>query len=157
MNARQGRQSSPTTVMSPVFLSAAPAYGPDMDTMMCVPCKATDDQVTPKAAHKRNEDAAPQNSRPARTPRASSGRRSPTSNNRGPNIAAGERPPRENGANDNGGNHPTPQNLRDNPERMAKVKTEMCQYYEKAGPKNCPFGNNCKYYVLHWILFGLPR
>lgn len=32
---------------------------------------------------------------------------------------------------------PTPQNLVDNPERLAKVKTEMCVYYEKG--KRCPW------------------
>lgn len=42
---------------------------------------------------------------------------------------------------------PTPQNLRDNPERLAKVKSEMCHYYEKGGAKACPFGANCKLFV----------
>ncbi len=32
---------------------------------------------------------------------------------------------------------PTPQNLADNPERLAKVKTELCAYYEKG--KRCPW------------------
>ena len=39
---------------------------------------------------------------------------------------------------------PTPQNLKDNPERLAKVKTEMCRYFELGGIKNCPWGDNCK-------------
>ena len=39
---------------------------------------------------------------------------------------------------------PTPQNLKDNPERLAKVKTEMCRYYELGGLKNCPWGDKCK-------------
>ena len=38
----------------------------------------------------------------------------------------------------------TPQNLRDNPERLAKVKTEMCRYYELGGTKNCPWGDKCE-------------
>eukprot|EP00985_Skeletonema_marinoi_P003822 scaffold1665_cov135-Skeletonema_marinoi.AAC.2 len=40
---------------------------------------------------------------------------------------------------------PTPQNLKDNPERLAKVKTEMCRYYELGGLKNCPWGDKCNY------------
>lgn len=39
---------------------------------------------------------------------------------------------------------PTPQNLKDNPERLAKVKTEMCRYYELGGIQNCPWGDACK-------------
>ena len=39
----------------------------------------------------------------------------------------------------------TPQNLRDSPERLAKVKTEMCTYFLKGGVKACPFGANCKF------------
>ena len=39
---------------------------------------------------------------------------------------------------------PTPQNLKDNPERLAKVKTEMCRYFELGGLKNCPWGDKCK-------------
>ncbi|KAL7461607.1 hypothetical protein ACHAXS_002024, partial [Conticribra weissflogii] len=38
---------------------------------------------------------------------------------------------------------PTPQNLADNPERLAKVKTELCAYYEKG--KRCPWGDRCNY------------
>ncbi len=38
----------------------------------------------------------------------------------------------------------TPQNLRDNPERLAKVKTEMCQFFEEGGAKNCPYGKSCE-------------
>lgn len=38
---------------------------------------------------------------------------------------------------------PTPQNLRDNPERLAKVKTELCAYFEKGKP--CPWGDKCNY------------
>ena len=45
----------------------------------------------------------------------------------------------------NNNNIQTPQNLRDNPERLAKVKTEMCHYYEEGGAKACPFGANCKF------------
>ena len=40
---------------------------------------------------------------------------------------------------------PTPQNLRDNPERLAKVKTEMCHFFEEGGSEACPFGSNCNY------------
>ena len=38
----------------------------------------------------------------------------------------------------------TPQNLRDSPERRAKVKTEMCTYYMKGGVESCPYGNKCE-------------
>lgn len=44
--------------------------------------------------------------------------------------------------------HVTPQNLRDNPERLAKVKTEMCVFYERGGAKNCPYGANCEYSMI---------
>jgi hypothetical protein len=47
-------------------------------------------------------------------------------------------------ADDGGGGHPTPQNLRDNPERLAKVKTEMCHYFEEGGAGACPYGPNCE-------------
>ena len=77
------------------------------------------------------------------------------SNNRGRNInrrsasrtnnttSGGERNPSQPSSNNN--NIHTPQNLRDNPERLAKVKTEMCHYYEEGGAKACPFGANCKF------------
>ena len=45
--------------------------------------------------------------------------------------------------------NPTPQNLKDNPERLAKVKTEMCRYFETGGLKNCPWGDKCKCIVLN--------
>ena len=48
-----------------------------------------------------------------------------------------------------GATSPTPQNLKDNPERLAKVKTEMCRYFESGGLKNCPWGDKCKCIVLH--------
>jgi len=38
---------------------------------------------------------------------------------------------------------PTPQNLRNDPKRKAKVKTELCSYYLKNEP--CPFGKDCHY------------
>ncbi|KAL7520235.1 hypothetical protein ACHAWX_004968 [Stephanocyclus meneghinianus] len=41
------------------------------------------------------------------------------------------------------GNHPTPQNLRDNPERQAKIKTELCQYYIDG--RECPWGVSCNF------------
>lgn len=41
------------------------------------------------------------------------------------------------------GNHPTPQNLRDNPERAAKIKTELCQFWIEG--KKCPWGINCNF------------
>ena len=41
------------------------------------------------------------------------------------------------------GNHPTPQNLRDNPERQAKIKTELCQFWIEG--KECPWGVNCNF------------
>ena len=40
--------------------------------------------------------------------------------------------------------NPTPQNLRDNPERLAKVKTEMCHYFQDGGASACPYGANCE-------------
>jgi len=43
-----------------------------------------------------------------------------------------------------GSGHPTPQNLRDNPERLAKVKTEMCHYFQEGGARACPYGANCE-------------
>ena len=49
------------------------------------------------------------------------------------------------GGGSGGGGHPTPQNLRDNPERLAKVKTEMCHFFEEGGSATaCPFGSNCE-------------
>ena len=40
----------------------------------------------------------------------------------------------------------TPQNLRDNPQRLAKVKTEMCIYRDDKGSfDNCPYGDRCEY------------
>jgi len=42
----------------------------------------------------------------------------------------------------------TPQNLRDSPERLAKVKTEMCTYFLKGGSSCCPYGKNCEYKLL---------
>ena len=49
------------------------------------------------------------------------------------------------GGHGSGEEQPTPQNLRDSPERLAKVKTEMCTYFLKGGVKACPFGANCKF------------
>ena len=76
-------------------------------------------------------------------------------NNRGRNINRRSTNRTNNVSSGNGGernpqppsnnNVHTPQNLRDNPERLAKVKTEMCQYYEEGGAKACPFGANCKF------------
>ena len=43
-----------------------------------------------------------------------------------------------------GSGHLTPQNLRDNPERLAKVKTEMCHYFQEGGARACPYGANCE-------------
>ena len=45
------------------------------------------------------------------------------------------------------GGHPTPQNLRDNPERLAKVKTELCHYFEEGGLRTCPYGDNCVFLI----------
>ena len=49
------------------------------------------------------------------------------------------------GRHGSGEEQPTPQNLRDNPERLAKVKTEMCTYFLKGGIQCCPYGKNCKF------------
>ena len=84
-----------------------------------------------------------------------SNRRSSNANNNRPNIASGdggERPPPPNN-NNNPRESPTPQNLRDNPERLAKVKTEMCHFYEEGGVKNCPFGASCEFCILFIYLF----
>lgn len=48
----------------------------------------------------------------------------------------------------------TPQNLRDNPERLAKVKTEMCHFIdENGGFTSCPYGVNCEYspFIIHCL------
>ncbi|KAL7537243.1 hypothetical protein ACHAXR_007688 [Thalassiosira sp. AJA248-18] len=111
-------------------------------TDVCRPCNPNVATPTPVEATTRNVDSVKKFKSP--TPAPAGGRRS---SNRGPNIAAGnggERPPPPGGGG-NGGNHPTPQNLRDNPERMAKVKTEMCHYYEDGSAKKCPWGANCNY------------
>ena len=82
-----------------------------------------------------------------------SNRRSSNASNNRPNIASGdggERPPPHN---NNPRESPTPQNLRDNPERLAKVKTEMCHFYEEGGVKNCPFGASCEFCILFIYLF----
>ena len=67
-----------------------------------------------------------------------------------PLIAAGdggERQSQNNHQTPSGHTTPvTPQNLRDNPERLAKVKTEMCHFIdENGGFTSCPFGVNCEY------------
>ena len=63
------------------------------------------------------------------------------------NYAPHNNPPsnRSNGNNltDSNNNHPTPQNLRDNPERLAKIKTELCHYWQNSNV--CPWGTNCNY------------
>lgn len=38
---------------------------------------------------------------------------------------------------------PLPQNLRGDPFRSAKVKTELCRHF--GTPKGCPFGDKCNY------------
>lgn len=38
---------------------------------------------------------------------------------------------------------PLPQNLRGDPFRSAKVKTELCRYFNT--PKGCVFGDKCNY------------
>ena len=85
-----------------------------------------------------------------------SNRRSSNASNNRPNIASGdggERPPPPNN-NNNPRESPTPQNLRDNPERLAKVKTEMCHFYEEGGVKNCPFGASCEFCILFIYFVG---
>lgn len=42
-----------------------------------------------------------------------------------------------------GGKSPPPQNLRGDPFRSAKVKTELCRNFNSA--KGCPFGDKCNY------------
>ena len=41
------------------------------------------------------------------------------------------------------GNYPKPQNLRDNPERQAKIKTELCQFWIEG--RECPWGVSCNF------------
>lgn len=41
------------------------------------------------------------------------------------------------------GKSPPPQNLRGDPFRSAKVKTELCRNFNS--PKGCPFGDKCNY------------
>ena len=84
-------------------------------------------------------------------------------NNRGRNINRRSSNRTNNTTSGNGGERPsqpssnnnihTPQNLRDNPERLAKVKTEMCHYYEEGGAKACPFGANCKFSDTSCVIF----
>jgi len=38
---------------------------------------------------------------------------------------------------------PLPQNLRNDPHRQAKIKTELCLYFSKG--EDCPFGDRCNY------------
>ena len=42
------------------------------------------------------------------------------------------------------GSHLLPQNLRKDPEKRAKVKTEMCRFYTEGGAKSCPWGSKCE-------------
>ncbi|KAL7542681.1 hypothetical protein ACHAXR_011986 [Thalassiosira sp. AJA248-18] len=48
------------------------------------------------------------------------------------------------GGGGSGSTQPTPQNIKDNPERLARVKTEMCSYFENDGAESCPYGKNCE-------------
>ena len=41
---------------------------------------------------------------------------------------------------------PTPQNLKDSPDRRAKVKTEMCRHYLQGGAGGCPYGHKCEFW-----------
>lgn len=109
---------------------------------VCLPCKPEMPTVA------RNADSVKFNYSSSQNPGSGRGGRSNrrSSNHRGPNIAAGdggERPPPTSG-NNGGSHHPTPQNLRDNPERLAKVKSEMCHFYDAGGVDHCPFGANCE-------------
>ena len=77
-------------------------------------------------------------------------RRSANRSNNTSSGNGGERNPSQPSSNNN---IHTPQNLRDNPERLAKVKTEMCHYYEEGGAKACPFGANCKFSDISCVHF----
>ena len=59
------------------------------------------------------------------------------------------------GRHGSGEEQPTPQNLRDSPERLAKVKTEMCTYFLKGGIKSCPFGKNCEFSDTSCVIFKI--
>lgn len=100
---------------------------------LCLPCEPTAAAVapTPVRPTARNADSAKVNKA-----QGSHGRRSST---HGPGIAAGDGGERPSGGGDG---RPTPQNLKDNPERQAKVKTEMCRYYEEG--KKCRYGIHCE-------------
>ena len=96
-------------------------------SMMCIPCNNKSSpadapapvSVQPVAIKTNN---APVSSSPRPTPSSSSSSRR---SSRGPNFAGGTGGDRPSGggSGNNGGIHPTPQNLRDNPDRLAKVKT----------------------------------
>jgi len=73
------------------------------------------------------------------------GRNSSRSSNHGSGIAADDLAERSSYGNGDNTRHPTPQNLRDNPERHAKVKTEICHFYEVGGAQMCPWGAACNY------------
>lgn len=104
---------------------------------VCPPCKPSTSTLQ-AAARKKN--AAPVKFGPAPPP-AASVRPSGGSNQRGPSPNSGE----------NGRvQSPTPQNLRDNPERLAKVKTELCHYYNQA--RKCPWGDKCELIAYHMLL-----
>lgn len=107
---------------------------------LCIPCKPKLATFMPvQQTPARNSDVYIKNFVPSSPPPV--GNRGST--NTGPIISAGDgggrRPPSGGG----NGIRSTPQDLRSNPERQSKVKTEMCHYWEEA--KKCPYGSNCNY------------
>ena len=66
----------------------------------------------------------------------------------------GQFPTTESGSGDNTN---APQNLRDSPERRAKVKTEMCTYYMKGGVESCPYGNKCECILSMFVYYYAER
>ncbi len=108
------------------------------------PIKPTDESMPTQAQPRNAKSTKASKSNPRSGSKGvgrGNGRRSGNrSGNSRPGIAAGDGGERPSGSHQ----QPTPQNLRDNPERLAKVKTEMCHYFEKGGVENCPYGANCK-------------
>ncbi|KAL7554600.1 hypothetical protein ACHAWF_018087 [Thalassiosira exigua] len=144
--------------VAPQDPAASPAFGRDAPSdallrrirdehrvdLRCAPCAPP--VVAPVGPPRASRGAAAVPSESRRRPARRGGDERPA-------IAAGdggERPPPPppdrnggGGGAGGGGGRNTPQNLRDNPERQAKVKTELCHFYEEG--KECPWGDLCNY------------
>jgi len=109
------------------------------DNVMCLPCEPNNSRRPPMPV----EATVPPNADSVKFNLSSPPGVNRRVSNHGPPVASGDGGGGNNGGND--GHRPTPQNLRDNPERQAKFKSEMCHYYEAGGAGKCPFGANCNY------------